>query len=125
LSTTEPVGAAGRGPTGRASNGGPVDPWIVAHNSPEFSTLRRRLRGFVFPMAAFFLAWYFLYVLLAAFAPQFMAIRVAGNVNVGLIFGLLEFVSTFVITTLYVRFANRHLDPISSRICEQVEGGAW
>jgi uncharacterized membrane protein (DUF485 family) len=125
LSTTEPLGAAGRGSAGGTSNRGPVDPWIVAHNSAEFSTLRKRLRGFVFPMTAFFLAWYFLYVLLAAFAPRFMAIRVVGNVNVGLIFGLLQFVSTFVITTLYVRFANRHLDPISSRIRQQVEGGAW
>jgi uncharacterized membrane protein (DUF485 family) len=125
LTPTEPAGAAGRGSAGSASNGGPVDPWIVAHNSAEFSALRTRLRGFVFPMATFFLAWYFLYVLLAAFAPQFMAIRVVGNVNVGLIFGLLQFVSTFVITTLYVRFANRYLDPISSRIREQVEGAAW
>lgn len=124
MSTTEPLGAAGRGSAGGASNGGPVDPWIVAHNSAEFSTLRLRLRGFVFPMTAFFLAWYFLYVLLAAFAPRFMAIRVVGNVNVGLIFGLLQFVSTFVITTLYVRFANRHLDPVGSRIRQQVEGGA-
>ena len=65
------------------------------------------------------------HVLLAAFAPRFMAIRVVGNVNVGLIFGLLQFVSTFVITTLYVQFANRHLDPVSSRLREQVEGGAW
>ena len=54
---------------------------------------------FVFPMTAFFLSWYFLYVLLAAFAPHYMAIRVVGNVNIGLIFGLLQFVSTFAITT--------------------------
>ena len=125
MSTTEPLGAAGRGFAGDISNGGPVDPWVAAVNSAEFSTLRRRLRGFVFPMTAFFLAWYFLYVLLAAFAPRFMSIRVVGNVNVGLIFGLLQFVSTFVITTLYVQFANRHLDPVSSRLRKQVEGGAW
>ncbi|MDQ3826249.1 MAG: DUF485 domain-containing protein, partial [Actinomycetota bacterium] len=44
---------------------------------------------------------------------------------IGLIFGLLQFVSTFAITTIYVRFANRYLDPVSSRIREQVEGGSW
>ena len=117
MSTTEPAGAAG---IGRA-----VDPWTAAHSSGDFATLRTRLRGFVFPMTAFFLAWYFLYVLLAAFAPHFMAIKVVGNVNIGLIFGLLQFVSTFAITTIYVRFANRYLDPVSSRIREQVEGGSW
>ncbi|MDQ3762232.1 MAG: DUF485 domain-containing protein [Actinomycetota bacterium] len=115
MSTTEPVGGAGTPP--------PVDPWAAAHTSPEFVTLRKRLRGFVFPMAAFFLAWYFSYVLVAAFAPHFMAIKVAGNINIGLIFGLLQFVSTFAITTAYVRYANKNLDPIGGRIREQVEGG--
>lgn len=117
MSTTEPAGAIG---TGR-----PTDPWTAAHASAEFATLRMRLRGFVFPMTAFFLSWYFLYVLLAAFAPHFMALKVVGNINIGLIFGFLQFVSTFAITTIYVRFANRYLDPVSSRLREQVEGGAW
>jgi uncharacterized membrane protein (DUF485 family) len=54
-----------------------------------------------------------------------MAIKVTGNVTIGLIFGLLQFVSTFAITMIYVRFANRYLDPVSSRIREQVEGGGW
>jgi uncharacterized membrane protein (DUF485 family) len=76
-------------------------------------------------MTAFFLAWYFAYVLLAAFAPAFMATPVVGNVNIGLIFGLLQFVSTFAITTIYVRFANRNLDPISDQIRERIEGRAW
>ena len=115
MSTTEPAGAIG---TGR-----PTDPWSAAHTSVEFATLRTRLRGFVFPMTAVFLAWYFLYVVLAAFAPHFMGIKVAGNITIGLIFGLLQFVSTFAITMIYVRFANRYLDPVSSRIREQVEGG--
>lgn len=125
MSTTESVGGAGTAPVGGADNGFLVDPWAAAHTSAEFATLRNRLRGFVFPMTAFFLTWYFLYVLLAAFAAHFMAIKVVGNINVGLIFGLLQFVSTFAITTIYVRFANRNLDPISNRIREQVEGGIW
>jgi uncharacterized membrane protein (DUF485 family) len=135
MRTTEPVGGAGRsGPVGGVGNrrhvGGinqkqPAQVWAAAYTSPEFAALRVRLRSFVFPMTAFFLAWYFSYVLLAAFAPHFMAIKVIGNINVGLIFGLLQFVSTFAITTMYVQFANRHLDPVSSRIRQQVEGGTW
>ncbi|MCU1611057.1 MAG: rane protein, partial [Pseudonocardiales bacterium] len=89
------------------------------------ATLRQRFRSFVLPVTAFFLAWYFLYVLLAAFAPHYMATKVIGNVNIGLIVGLLQFVSTFAITTAYVRFASRNLDPLGSQICERVEGGAW
>jgi uncharacterized membrane protein (DUF485 family) len=93
-------------------------------NSPEFAALRSRLRGYVFPMTAIFLAWYFLYVLLAAFATGFMSTKVWGNINIGLILGLLQFVSTFVITSLYVRWANTHFDPEATRLRESIEGSA-
>ncbi len=90
--------------------------------SPEFQDLRSRLRKFVFPMTAFFLIWYGIYVLLGAFATEFMATPVFGNVNVGLIIGLGQFLTTFIITGLYVRFANRDLDPRSAAIREELEG---
>ncbi|MDN5915762.1 MAG: DUF485 domain-containing protein [Pseudonocardia sp.] len=89
----------------------------------DFQQLRSRLRGFVFPVTAAFLAWYLLYVLLASFAPGFMATKVLGNINIGLIFGLLQFVSTFAITIAYVRFADRKLDPLAEKIRDEVEGG--
>jgi uncharacterized membrane protein (DUF485 family) len=90
--------------------------------SPEFQELRTRLRRFVFPMTAFFLLWYGLYVALGAFAHDFMATRVFGNVNVGLLIGLGQFLTTFLITGLYVRFANRELDPRAAAIREELEG---
>ena len=90
--------------------------------SPEFQDLRKRFRGFVFPATAFFLIWYFVYVLLAAFAPGFMSTRVFGNVNIGLIFGLLQFVTTFGITIIYVRWANQKFDPSADAIRERFEG---
>ena len=101
-----------------------ADPWVTAQRSPEFVQMRKKLRWFVFPMTAFFLLWYFLYVALAAFAPAFMAIRVLGNINLGLIIGLLQFVSTFTITTIYVAFANKNIDPPGTHIREQLEAGA-
>jgi uncharacterized membrane protein (DUF485 family) len=90
--------------------------------SPEFQALRRRFRTFVFPMTGLFLAWYLVYVLLAAYAPDFMSIRVAGNITVGLLFGLGQFVSTFVITMLYARWANTHQDPIADELRQRIEG---
>jgi uncharacterized membrane protein (DUF485 family) len=92
--------------------------------TPEFAELRRRLRRFVFPMSVAFLIWYLIYVLLASYAPSFMSIKVLGNINIGLIIGLLQFVSTFVITTVYVRYANRHLDPTAEQLRERIEGAA-
>ncbi|MHA6791971.1 DUF485 domain-containing protein [Pseudonocardia bannensis] len=90
-------------------------------DSPEFADLRSRLRRFVFPMSAAFLLWYLAYVLLASYAPGFMSIKVIGNINVGLIIGLLQFVTTFAITTIYVRYANKYLDPAAERLRTQIE----
>ena len=110
-------------PSGSGS-GIDAETWATAQSSPEFRTLRRRLRSFVFPVSALFLAWYLVYVLLADYAHGFMSIKLIGNINIGLVLGLLQFVSTFVITTLYVRYANKELDPVSEQIRERLEGSA-
>ncbi|MFA4083169.1 Inner membrane protein YjcH [Mycobacteroides salmoniphilum] len=94
---------------------------LEIQGSAEFQELRKALRRFVFPMTAFFLVWYGLYVVLGAFAHDFMAIKLLGNINVGLVLGLGQFVTTFVITGLYVRFANRELDPRAAAIRAEVE----
>lgn len=86
--------------------------------SPEFADLKRTLRSWVFPMTAFFLLWYAVYVLLGAFAHDFMAIKVWGNINVGIVLGVAQIATTFLITGLYVRFANSKLDPKAEAIRE-------
>ena len=96
--------------------------YLEVQRSEEFVDLRRRFRKFVFPMTGLFLVWYFLYVLLAAFASDFMSTKVFGNVNIGLLLGLGQFVSTFVITTLYVRWADREFDPTAERLRHSIEG---
>ncbi len=98
--------------------------FVAVQASPEFQELRDRLRRFVFPMTAVFLLWYFAYVLLGAFAHDFMATRVWGDINVGVLIGLGQFVTTFLITFIYVRFANRELDPRAEAIRNELEGGA-
>jgi uncharacterized membrane protein (DUF485 family) len=104
--------------------GGPIPTvYEEVQRTPEFQELRHRLRSFVFPMSVAFLLWYLLYVLLASYAPAFMSIKLAGNITVGLVIGLLQFVSTFAITTIYVRYANRHLDPAGAKLREMIEGG--
>lgn len=99
------------------------DPYVEMQESSDFIDLKRRFRRFVFPLAALFLAWYFLYVLLAAYAPDFMSTKVGGNINIGLLFGLGQFVSTFVITIIYVRWANRVFDPRADALAKKLEGG--
>ena len=89
--------------------------------SAEFAELRKRFRNFAFPMTAVFLAWYLLYVIMSGWARGFMGEKVWGNINVAYIFGLLQFVSTFLITWLYWRHANKNLDPMADKIRHEIE----
>ena len=101
----------------------PQTPYQVVQASPEFQALRSRFRRFVFPMTALFLVWYFVYVLLADYAHDFMATKVWGNITVGLLFGLGQFVSTFAITMIYARWANDRQDPVAERLRAKIEDG--
>lgn len=92
-----------------APDGPPDFAAIRAH--PDFVLVRRRITRFVIPVSALFLAWYLTYVLLAAYAPGFMAHRVTGSVTVGLLLGLSQFVSTVVIMLWYARFTRKNVDP--------------
>jgi uncharacterized membrane protein (DUF485 family) len=99
---------------------GPAGPdYDLIQRSPEFRSLRRRLRGFVFPMSIVFFAWYLTYVILAAYAGDFMSTQVFGLVNVGMVLGLAQFVTTALITLAYVRFANRQIDPRVAELRER------
>lgn len=99
------------------------DGFAGVYDSPEFIGLRRTFRRTIFPATAAFLLWYATYVLLAAFAPDVMATRVLGNINVGLLFGLGQFVTTFAITMGYRRWADRTLDPVADALRQRIEGG--
>ncbi|MBA2955398.1 DUF485 domain-containing protein [Nocardioides sp. MAH-18] len=97
------------------------------HATPEFAELRRKFRSFVFPTTVAFLAWYLLYVVMSNWATDFMSKELVGNINVALVFGLLQFLTTFVIAWLYARFMNRNVDPLArdlERRYEDRTGGA-
>lgn len=101
---------------------------IAMQRTPEFQRLRRTFMTFIVPMAVVFLAWYLTYVLLASYAPDFFATRLGESYfTVGLLFGLGQFVSTFVITMLYSRWANnvydRAADPLAAEMEQVAVGG--
>ena len=89
------------------------------HDSAEFTELRRRYRGFVIPATVAFLVWYLLYVACSNWANDFMATKVVGNINIALVFGLLQFVTTFLLAWLYSRFSTSKLDPLARELDER------
>ncbi|MDO7868458.1 DUF485 domain-containing protein [Nocardioides jiangxiensis] len=93
------------------------------HATPEFHELRTRYRGFAFPATVAFLTWYLTYVVLSNWAGDFMSTKVVGNINVALVFGLLQFATTFAIAWLYARYSNARLDPLARSLNAQYEEG--
>lgn len=90
--------------------------------SPQFAELKKTYRKFTFPMSAAFFIWYLVYVFAATYAPGFMGQQVFGSVNVGVLFGLAQFLTTFVITWIYIKYANKNIEPQAAAIREQMEG---
>ena len=90
--------------------------YVELHESDDFAELRRRFRNFVFPATLVFMGWYLLYVIMSNWAGGFMNTQVIGNINVALIFGLLQFASTFLIAILYGRYMNRNADPLARKL---------
>ncbi|MCW2680633.1 MAG: rane protein-like protein [Frankiales bacterium] len=88
----------------------------------EFQGLKRTLRRFVFPATVVFLSWYVLYILLTIYARDFMSTEVFGNINIAYLFGLSQFVSTFLIAYVYAKYADKHVDPTADAIRHRLEG---
>ncbi len=91
------------------------------HATPEFASLRRAYVAFVFPTTIAFMVWYLTYVLLSNYAHDFMSAQIFGNINVALLFGLLQFVTTFGIAYAYARYSAAKMDPLSDTLREQFE----
>ena len=90
-------------------------------SEPDFAELRRRYRRFAFPATVAFMVWYITYVVCNNWARDFMDTQVIGNINIALIFGLLQFASTFVIAYLYSRYSTKNLDPLADKLREEFE----
>lgn len=95
--------------------------WAETQASPEFQALKKKFRGFAFPLTAAFLVWYFLYVALTAFARDWVSTPVIGNINIAFVLGVLQFVTTFLIMWLYERHSSHSLDGPSDALREKVD----
>jgi uncharacterized membrane protein (DUF485 family) len=98
--------------------------FVQVQESPEFGELRRSYRSFAFPLTIAFITWYLLYVLLSNYAGDFMGTKLFGNINVAFVFGLAQFLTTFLIAWWYARHAAAKLDPKAEAIKSRMEGGA-
>ena len=89
--------------------------WVAAERSEEFQQLVKRRRRFVVPATVFFLAWYFGFVVLAGYAPDFMGESVYEGLTVGYVLALTQFIMVWFLGWLYLRKADREFDPLAER----------
>ena len=99
----------------------PID-WEAIERSPEFQELVHRRRSFVLPCTAFFLAWYMGFILLSAYAQDFMGDRVYQGLTVGYCLALTQFAMVFGLGLWYLRKADNEFDPLAERAIEAYAG---
>jgi uncharacterized membrane protein (DUF485 family) len=93
--------------------------WEAAERSPEFRELIKKKRAFVVPATIFFLAWYFGFIILAGYAPDFMGREfITDGMTVGYALALTQFLMVWGLGWWYLRKADREFDPLAERAAE-------
>ena len=112
--TTEQQGPAGA--SGQRDE--PEIDWEAAERSPEFRLLISTRRKFVLPATIFFFVWYFGFIVLAGYAPDFMGESIYEGFTVGYLIALSNFVMVWALGALYLRQARRVFDPLAKKAAE-------
>jgi uncharacterized membrane protein (DUF485 family) len=81
--------------------------WQRLAATAEFKSLLKAKARFVVPATIFFIVYYFSLPLLVGYAPELMAKKVFGVVNVAYLFALSQFLMAWIIAWAYVRAAAR------------------
>ena len=96
--------------------------WEAVERSPEFQELVRKRKAFVLPGTIFFLSWYMGFILLTAYAEDFMASRVYEGLTVGYCLALTQFLMVLVLGLLYLKKSATVFDPLAEKAIERYEG---
>jgi uncharacterized membrane protein (DUF485 family) len=96
--------------------------WEAIERSPEFQELVRKRKSFVLPGTIFFLAWYMGFILLTAYAEDFMARSVYEGLTVGYCLALTQFLMVLVLGLLYLRKSANVFDPLAEKAIARYEG---
>lgn len=94
---------------------------VAISQDERFIVLRRKTGRAALLSSLLLMAWYFLFVLATVFARGLMRHRLAGAVDVGLVFAALQFAATFALARRYVRRSREVLDPLRAQVVADAE----
>ncbi len=95
--------------------------WHRVTQMPEFKGMLKAKLRFIIPATLFFVVYYFALPVLVGYAPELMAKKVFGVVNIAYLFALSQFFMAWIIAALYLRAASR-FDKMEQRIIEKTVG---
>lgn len=97
-------------------------PQLSAHEmlqDPEFKRLAQRKNSISIVLTAIMMLIYFGFIFLMAFAPSVLK-TAAGNATLGIPFGIGVIILAWILTGIYVRWANNEYDTLVARVKERL-----
>jgi uncharacterized membrane protein (DUF485 family) len=95
--------------------------WDAAVEEPVFRELLRRRRRFVVPATVGALAWMLLWVVLIAYAPDFMGESIYEGLTVAYLTGFSQYLVVWVLAWIYLRKSRREWGPLQRRAIERLQ----
>lgn len=92
--------------------------YVEIEQSEEFKELIRRKYRFIFPVPLVFIAYYLFFIVMSAYAQDFMVQPLLGNLTTGYIFGISYYLVIWALAFVYVVKA-RQYDKLVEEIVEK------
>jgi uncharacterized membrane protein (DUF485 family) len=87
-----------------------------ARTTETLDELARRRRRVAAWLTAAMLVVYFTFILLIAFDKTLMGRKLADGLSLGILLGVIVIFATWILTWIYVRWANHHYEPAARQL---------
>lgn len=100
-----------------------TDLYEKVKNNPKFHQLVAQRSRLAWGLSSIILLMYFTFILLIAFAPDFLGQTISDSslISIGIPIGVFIIVTAFVLTGTYVRKANKDFDRINKEIIDEAQ----
>ncbi len=90
---------------------------------PNYQKLVSERKSFGWTLAIITLIAYYGFIAVVAFAPRIIATRIAGNITIGIVIGLVLILGSILLTGIYVLRANSQYDDLTAAIVNAIKSG--
>ncbi len=92
-------------------------------SDPNYKALVSERTSFGWTLAILTLVLYYGYIAIVAFSPATIAVKVAGNITIGIILGVGLILASILLTGIYVVRANSRYDTLTQAIVQASTAG--